>query len=82
MGWGGLVERLQHEAPHYAQMLPELPRLVHRALNRNPMTDAATLALLVEQRRTNRLLQALLYALIGFVAGALATAMAIRGLGG
>ena len=31
------------------------------------------LALLVEQRRTNRLLQALLYAAVGFVGGVLAT---------
>ena len=27
VGWNGLVERLKNEAPRYAQLLPELPRL-------------------------------------------------------
>ena len=42
-------------------------------LLRGKASDPATLALLVEQRRTNRLLQALLYAAVGFVGGVLAT---------
>ncbi|MDE1926023.1 MAG: ubiquinone biosynthesis regulatory protein kinase UbiB, partial [Burkholderiales bacterium] len=33
IGWRGLVERLQQEAPRYAQLLPELPRLLHGALH-------------------------------------------------
>jgi ubiquinone biosynthesis protein len=72
VGWQGLVERLKNEAPRYAQLLPELPRLVHQALLRGRDSDPATLALLMEQRRTNRLLQALLYGAVGFVAGVLA----------
>src|ERR671929_2277226 len=32
IGWRGFVERLQREAPRYVQLIPELPRLVHRAL--------------------------------------------------
>ncbi len=80
IGWSGMVDRLQQEAPRYAQILPELPRLVHQVLRQHPLPDAAATALLAEQRRTNRLLQALLYVLVGFVAGALATAVAIRGL--
>ncbi len=73
IGWRGLLERLKQEAPHFAQMLPELPRLVHRALRQQggPGDRAALLALLAEQRRTNRLLQALLWAAAGFVAGVL-----------
>jgi len=75
VGWRGLVERLAREAPRYAQMLPELPRLVHRALEQQgrPRDSAALLALLAEQRRTNRLLQAVLFAGVGFVAGLLVT---------
>ena len=69
VGWAGLAERFKNEAPRYAQLLPELPRLVHQALLRNRAPDAATLALLAEQRRTNRLLQAVLYAAVGFVVG-------------
>ncbi|NDG41210.1 MAG: ubiquinone biosynthesis regulatory protein kinase UbiB [Betaproteobacteria bacterium] len=56
VGWTGLIERFKNEAPRYTQLLPELPRLVHQALLRNKAGDPATLALLVEQRRTNRLL--------------------------
>jgi ubiquinone biosynthesis protein len=74
IGWRGVVERLKREAPRYAQLLPELPRLLHQALRQSGhRTEVAGLAaLLVEQRRTNRLLQGVVYALIGFVAGALA----------
>ena len=73
VGWSGLAERFRNEAPRYAQLLPELPRLVHQALLRGRAPDVATLALLAEQRRTNRLLQALLYAAAGFVLGLLLT---------
>jgi ubiquinone biosynthesis protein len=78
VGWTGLVERLKNESPRYAQLLPELPRLVHQALLRGRQPDAATLALLAEQRRTNRLLQALLYAAVGFVGGVLVTEIMLR----
>lgn len=62
VGWSGLMERLKREAPRYAQMLPEFPRLVHRALQpRAPMEQRALEALWVEQRRTNRLLRVLVY---------------------
>jgi ubiquinone biosynthesis protein len=75
IGWRGLLERMQNEAPRYAQMLPELPRLLHQALERQatPRDSPALMALLAEQRRTNRLLQGLLWAVLGFVGGLLAT---------
>ncbi len=75
VGWQGLLDRLQREAPRYAQLLPELPRLLHQALQapaQGVEEAALARALLVEQRRTNRLLQALLIGLFGFVAGAAA----------
>jgi ubiquinone biosynthesis protein len=72
VGWRGLVDRLKQEAPRYAQLLPELPRLVHQALLRRAEPESpALLALLAEQRRTNRLLQALVYGAIGFLGGML-----------
>ncbi len=77
IGWAGLVERLKDEAPRYAQMLPELPRLLHAALQ--PRQDAATLqALLEEQRRTNRLLRAVLWVCFGFVAGLVVAQLLLR----
>ncbi|MDP3612323.1 MAG: ubiquinone biosynthesis regulatory protein kinase UbiB, partial [Rubrivivax sp.] len=74
VGWRGLVDRLKKEAPRYAQLMPELPRLVHQALQAQarPADSPALLALLAEQRRTNRLLRTLLWAAAGFVAGMLA----------
>ncbi|MBL0085339.1 MAG: ubiquinone biosynthesis regulatory protein kinase UbiB [Ideonella sp.] len=78
VGWTGLVERVKHEAPRYAQLLPELPRLIHQALQRGRDSDPALLALLAEQRRTNRLLQAVLIGVIGFVVGALVTQLLMR----
>jgi ubiquinone biosynthesis protein len=53
-------------------MLPELPRLVHQALKQPREPDPVAMALLREQRRTNRMLQAGFYALVGFVLGVLA----------
>jgi ubiquinone biosynthesis protein len=73
VGWQGLVERLKNEAPRYSQLLPELPRLLHQALqspNRAATESSALLALLAEQRRTNRMLQALVWSAAGFVLGA------------
>ena len=70
IGWRGLVARLKNEAPRYVQLLPELPRLVHHALQPKPAADQKMLeALLTEQRRTNRLLQAIVYAGVGFLIG-------------
>ncbi|MFC5481309.1 ubiquinone biosynthesis regulatory protein kinase UbiB [Massilia suwonensis] len=64
VGWRGFVEKLKDEAPRYAHIFPQLPRLVHRALEHQAQPHAATHDLLtmlvLEQRRTNRL--------IGFVA--------------
>ena len=82
IGWRGLMQRLKREAPRYAQMVPELPRLVHKALQQQaaPRDNEALLALLAEQRRTNSLLQALLWAVVGFVGGLLVTRVMLNWL--
>ena len=61
IGWRGLLERVKIEAPHYVQLLPQLPRLVHQALTHvtdRPSQEQNDLMrrLLDEQRRTNVLL--------------------------
>ena len=80
VGWRGLLERLRNEAPRYAQMLPGLPRLVHQALARRAGDDDAQLLrqLLVEQRRTNKMLQGLLWAGLGFVMGLVVATAALH----
>ena len=70
VGWRGLVTRLKNEAPRYVQLLPELPRLLHQALQpRSDVDQRALGALLVEQQRTNRLLQVIVCVAFGFVLG-------------
>jgi ubiquinone biosynthesis protein len=70
VGLRGLVDRLRDEVPQYVQLLPELPRLLHQRLQgRDAVDSPALLALLAEQRRTNRLLQTLLFSALGFLAG-------------
>jgi ubiquinone biosynthesis protein len=39
VGWRAFARRMQDEAPEWAQTLPQLPRLVHRALTRTDSCD-------------------------------------------
>jgi len=74
VGWRAFVEGLKVEAPRYAHLLPELPRLVHQALQAQaaaaaPRDPPALAALLDEVRRTRRLIQGLAWAGVGFLVG-------------
>ncbi len=70
IGWRGFVERVKKEAPRYVQLLPELPRLVNEYLRREPGADSRLMeAILLEQRRTNRLLHAIAFGGLGFLLG-------------
>jgi ubiquinone biosynthesis protein len=72
VGWRAVWAQLKQEAPRYAQMLPQMPRLLHDALQAQSTTLRPDLAaILAETRRTNHLLRALLWACLGFVAGLL-----------
>ncbi|HSV46532.1 MAG TPA: ubiquinone biosynthesis regulatory protein kinase UbiB [Ramlibacter sp.] len=62
-----LLDALRDQAPRYAKLLPELPRLLHDYLQNRPASLRREMhELLAEQKRTNRLLQALLYGGLGF----------------
>jgi ubiquinone biosynthesis protein len=64
-----LWDELKGQAPLYAKMLPQLPRLLHDYLKQPRQSDHREMAqLLKEQRRTNALLQTLIYMGLGFVA--------------
>ena len=79
VGWAGFVERLKNEAPRYVQLLPELPRLLHQTLSPKPALEQRMVeALLAEQRRTNRLLQGIIYVAGGVVVGVLAAQLALH----
>ena len=78
IGWRGLLEGIKNEAPRYAQLLPQLPRLLHQSLQRQAAPSEALLPLLLaEQRRTNRLLQVLIWGAVGFLLGVLATRLVV-----
>jgi ubiquinone biosynthesis protein len=72
-------EQLKAEAPHYAKLLPALPRLLHDYLRQRPDDLRREVrALLAVQQRTNRLLQALLFGGLGFLLGLLAMQLLVR----
>ncbi|MEY2684844.1 MAG: hypothetical protein RJA09_1988 [Pseudomonadota bacterium] len=65
--------QLKAEAPHYDKLLPDLPRLLHDRLVRDPDDLREEVRALVQaQQRTNRLLQGVVYAGLGFVLGLVA----------
>jgi len=66
VGWRGLVRTIRHEAPFWAATLPQLPRLVHRALaeDRLGALQAGIAHLAAQNALRNRLLTALLVAFI------------------
>lgn len=58
VGWRALLRELKNEAPRYAQLIPQLPRLLHQSLAAHRQDQGVLLAeLLREQRRTNRWLR-------------------------
>lgn len=74
-----LVQELRDQAPRYAKLLPELPRLLHSYLNeRHGSLQKEVRELLVEQRRTNRLLETALFSGIGFALGLLVMLALVR----
>ena len=74
-----LMDEFRNEAPRYAKLLPELPRLLVNFLQ-GSQADVVRqqVELLAEQKRTNRLLQALIYAGIGFALGVVMIQFIIR----
>ena len=79
VGWEGLVERVKNEAPRYVQLLPDLPRLIHQALQPRAATEQRLLeTLLTEQRRTQRWLLVAVSLMSGVLIGLVAAYFALR----
>jgi ubiquinone biosynthesis protein len=74
-----LIRELKAQAPRYAKLLPELPALLHQFLQQRG-TDNSQLVqeLLLEQKRTNRLLQTLVAAVVGFALGMVVMQIVVR----
>ncbi|MDO8990213.1 MAG: ubiquinone biosynthesis regulatory protein kinase UbiB [Sideroxyarcus sp.] len=55
VGWRGFIKALRSEAPRYATLLPQLPRLLHERLNQDFAAQAAPMLreLLIQQKKRN-----------------------------
>ncbi|MDB5890435.1 MAG: ubiquinone biosynthesis regulatory protein kinase UbiB [Polaromonas sp.] len=74
-----LLEQLKAEAPSYAKLLPNLPRLLSQYLQHKPGAyQKEMLELLAEQKRTNKLLQSIIYGGVGFILGLMAMQVLMR----
>jgi ubiquinone biosynthesis protein len=82
VGWQGMWERIKAEAPRYTHIFPQLPRLLHRALEQAgdpPARDTELIkALIVEQQRTNRMLSFVIYFAGAFGLGVLGLQLYLR----
>jgi len=70
VGWRGFIKALKSEAPRYATLLPQLPRLIHEQLSSHTpeKLEKLVLTLLAQQQRRNLLLSSIaLTLLIGVV---------------
>ncbi|MBL0010562.1 MAG: ubiquinone biosynthesis regulatory protein kinase UbiB [Nitrosomonas sp.] len=70
IGFRGLASRIQKEAPNWAIILPEFPRLIHQALaeKRSDMLEKRMTDLVIEEKRQNRLLALIAILLAGLLA--------------
>jgi ubiquinone biosynthesis protein len=74
-----LLAQFKAEAPSYAKLLPMLPRLMAQYLKAGPPAEHNRLnELLAEQKRTNKLLQSLIYGGLGFVLGLIFMQLVLR----
>jgi len=84
LGWRGLIDGLKEEAPSWAKILPTLPRLIadslaqgkHQIKDQNGELEVLK-ALLLQERRTHRLLAGALLFAGGFLAGILIISLGI-----
>ena len=58
LGWRGMLSGVQKEMPNWAVMVPQFPRLLYQALNRDPAEglEKRMTELLQEEKRQSRLL--------------------------
>ena len=71
-----LWHQLKTEAPRFAKMLPQLPRLVYAYLQRDPEHERKQLLDLIQaQQKTHQTLQTILLLALGFFAGVIIMAV-------
>jgi ubiquinone biosynthesis protein len=79
MGPQKLLAQLSAQAPTYAKLLPDLPRLLHGYLQDSKSKGNHDIKeLIAEQKRTNALLQKIIYCGLGFLIGLLLVQVLLR----
>jgi ubiquinone biosynthesis protein len=70
VGWRGFLKSLRDEAPNYASMLPQLPRLLHHYLTNDTVNrnDELLHKILNQHRRYNTLLTLISLMILGLIA--------------
>ncbi len=70
LGWRAALRNLHNEAPRWVSMMPQMPRLVHRALavDHGAGVERSLNDLLAEQKRSNRLTALLVFILAALLA--------------
>lgn len=70
VGWRGAIKSIKQEAPHWAVLLPQLPRLAHAYLGHNRSADLAALSkqLAAGQARQQKILALIALLLVILVA--------------
>ena len=70
VGWRGFLKALHAEAPNYATLLPQLPRVLNRYLVNDGATYSAEMLrrILEQQKRYNTLLATICLLLLGLFA--------------
>ena len=71
IGWRGFLKNLRAEAPRYATLLPQLPRLLHQRLHENPIAqiENALREWTNQKKRENQLLGLIAALLLAILIG-------------
>jgi ubiquinone biosynthesis protein len=68
IGWRGLIKQIRHEGALWTGTIPQLPRLLHRALDSNPTERLAAIESAIRQvEKTQRFQTVVLAALVGVI---------------
>jgi ubiquinone biosynthesis protein len=69
IGWRGLARQIRKEGVLWSSTIPQLPRLIHRALENNPSERLANVEAAINRvNNTQRWQSALIASLVGLVA--------------
>ena len=79
VGWRGFIRSLKTEAPHYATLIPQIPRLLHQQLASHNIEhiETAFKMMLTQQSQRNQLLAVIVVLLAGLVGVAVFIALKI-----